>query len=523
MAEPGAQRPAASAAAAAASTGRNILANYVGQGVASLLSLALVPVYIGYLGIEAYALVGLFAVVQAWLGLLDLGMTPTLGREMARFSARAVPVQFIRDLLRSLETIYFGLAIAVALTLTLGADFLAEHWLKVEHLPLEAVAGALSMLGIVVALRFCEGIYRSGLMGLQQQVWVNVAGTLLAFLRSLGALAVLAFVSPTVKAFFIWQGLVSLLSLVMLGVRLHRSLPAAPAPARFSREAIIEVRRFAGGIFGITLLGLLLTQVDKLLLSRLLTLTDFGYYLLASTIAAALYLVSAPIGQALAPVLVRLAEAGDEAPLANAYHKSSQLVTVLLVPAVLLMALFPSGVLFAWSGDTVLAARTGPILALLALGTFFSAQFQIPYQLQLAAGWTGLILRMNIVAVSVLVPALLWAVPREGVAAAAAVSVALNLGYLLIGIPLLHRRLLRGQMWRWYREDVGMPAGAALLACVPMLLIVRGAEPTRLEWLALLLITGALSVAAAAMAAGRIRPQALAMLRGARQRLFQWP
>ncbi|QXQ06960.1 hypothetical protein KX816_02545 [Sphingosinicellaceae bacterium] len=53
---------------------RNIAANYVGQIFASALALALVPVHIGYLSIEAYALVGLFAVAQAWLTLLDLGL-----------------------------------------------------------------------------------------------------------------------------------------------------------------------------------------------------------------------------------------------------------------------------------------------------------------------------------------------------------------------------------------------------------------------------------------------------------------
>ena len=77
---------------------RNIIANYAGSAVTTLLSVALVPVYIRYLGIEAYALIGLFAVIQAWLTLLDFGMTPTLGREMARFGAGAVSAQGIRDL-----------------------------------------------------------------------------------------------------------------------------------------------------------------------------------------------------------------------------------------------------------------------------------------------------------------------------------------------------------------------------------------------------------------------------------------
>ena len=64
---------------------RNVIANYLGQGWAAVMGLAFVPIYVSYLGMEAYGLVGLFALLQGWLALLDMGMTPTLGREMARF------------------------------------------------------------------------------------------------------------------------------------------------------------------------------------------------------------------------------------------------------------------------------------------------------------------------------------------------------------------------------------------------------------------------------------------------------
>jgi hypothetical protein len=47
------------------------------------MSLAFVPLYIKYLGIEAYGLIGIFVMLQAWLTLLDMG---ALGREMARFT-----------------------------------------------------------------------------------------------------------------------------------------------------------------------------------------------------------------------------------------------------------------------------------------------------------------------------------------------------------------------------------------------------------------------------------------------------
>ena len=68
------------------------------------------PLYIKYLGVEAYGLIGVFTLLQAWLSLLDMGMTPALGREMARFMAGAHSRESIRDLLRSIEIIALAIA-----------------------------------------------------------------------------------------------------------------------------------------------------------------------------------------------------------------------------------------------------------------------------------------------------------------------------------------------------------------------------------------------------------------------------
>lgn len=74
----------------------------------------------------------------------------------------------------------------------------------------------------------------------------------------------------------------------------------------------------------------------------------------------------------------------------------------------------------------------------------------IPYQTQLAHGWTSLTVRINIVAVAIIVPAILWATPRYGAEGAAWVWVALNTSYLLVGIHFMYRRILTREKWRWY-------------------------------------------------------------------------
>lgn len=490
---------------------KNVVANYLGQGWSGVMGLAFVPLYIRYLGMEGYGLIGLFIVMQAWLALLDMGMTPTLNREMARFTAGAHSSQSIRDLLRSLEMICFSIAALIALGVWGASGYLASHWLKASQLPTGVVALAVAIMALLAALRFCEGIYRGSLFGLQRQVWYNSAYAILATMRYGGAAAILAWVSPTIEAFFIWQAAISLLTVSVFAVSVHRALPKAPAPTRFSREALAGIWKFASGMMGITVLALLLTQVDKVLLSRLLPLESFGYYTLAATVVGGLYMIIVPITQAIYPRMVELSMREDQPGLVAVYHQGAQLVTVLTAPAVILMSFFAGGLVFMWSGDAALAQRTAPILSALALGTFLHGLMHMPYQLQLANGWTSLAIKTNTVAVIVFIPAIFWVVPRYGAVGAAWIWVTLNTGYVLIAVQFMHRRLIPEEKWGWYFSDVLMPIGGA----VGVMIFAQQLQPTsyhsRLQWLVFLLISGCLGAVASSALANRIRNRLLAI------------
>lgn len=89
---------------------RNILANYVSQIYIMVIGIVMVPLYVRYMGVEAYGLVGFFALLQAWFQLLDIGLTPTMARETARFQGGATDALSLRRLLRTLEGIFIGVA-----------------------------------------------------------------------------------------------------------------------------------------------------------------------------------------------------------------------------------------------------------------------------------------------------------------------------------------------------------------------------------------------------------------------------
>lgn len=492
---------------------KNLVANYFGQVWTAIVALAFIPQYVRYLGPEAYGLVGLFAVFQTCLTFLDMGMTPTLTREMARFTAKTTSVQSIRDLLRSLEVICFSIAAAAALIVGLASHYLASDWLKPGNLPIETVAHALTIMAVVVALRFCEGIYRGSLIGLQRQVWFNIVNAVLATLRNGGVVGILIWVSPTVDAYFIWQGVVSLLTVAIFATKLHWSIPKPPSLARFRLSAVREVQKFAGGMTGIMCLALVLTQMDKVILSRILSLDAFGYYTLAATVTGALSMVVGPITQAIFPRMIELAAHDSEPELIELYHQSAQMVTVLTAPALMLLSFYAGGVVFLWSGSADLAGHVAPILEIFIIGTFVNGLMGIPYYYQMVYGWTNLLLKSNAIAVTFLAPAILVVAPRYGAVGTAWVWLCLNLIYSPGIIHFMHKRLLPGEKWRWYIADTFAPLAGSFAVGLVSLQFHPATLEGRLSWLGFLSVSGLAAFIVSALMSGKLRSRILKLLK----------
>lgn len=483
---------------------RNLIANYLGQGWVAIMGLAFIPIYIKYLGIEAYGLIGLFAILQALLGLLNMGMTPALGREMARFTGGSHSNESIRDLLRSIEILAVAIAVLIAAGISICANWIANYWLRAENLPADIVAQSFAIMGLVTAIRFVEGVYQSAIVGLQRQVLFNVTNSLLATLRSFGAIGILIWISPTIEAFFLWQGVVSIVSLAVLGITTYGCMPKGERSGRFSMDELRSIWRFAGGMMGITILALLLTQVDKIILSKLLTLSEFGYYTLAGIVAASLFTLIGPITQAFYPKFCQLHAQGNTADLATKYHLGAQMVSIVAGSAAIVLFFFAETLLRLWTQDAELALRVAPLLSLLVLGNLLNGLMWIPYQTQLAFGWTSLSMWTNLIAVIILVPTILWSVPQFGAMGAAWLWVILNAGYCLISVQFMYKRILKEEMSRWYINDILKPLSLALITAK----IIKSSwsdSQGNVDDLFLLLVASCVTLSAAMLASNEVR------------------
>ena len=426
------------------------------------MSLVFIPLYIKFMGIESYGLVGVFVSLQALFSLLDMGLSTTMNREMARLSVLPGKAGEMRDLVRTLEMIYWGMAIVIGIAVVGLSSPIAHHWVKTDKLSPSTVQQALMITGGVLAFQWPVSLYSGGLMGLQKQVLLNGIDIGVATLRGVGAVLVLWLISPTILAFFTWQIFISLFRTSIMAGLLWRNIPKSGHRPHFRKNIIINIWRFAAGMTGISITAVILTQTDKIILSKLLTLEMFGYYTLATVVASTLYRFIGPIFAALFPRFSQLVMSHDEPALKKLYHKSCQLMSVMILPAAIVVSLFSPEILLLWTGDPVTVANTHKIVSLLIVGTALNGLMNLPYALQLAHGWTKLAFYANIIASIILVPMIYLLCTHYGAVGAAAAWIILNSGYVLITIQIMHRRLLPNEKWSWYGKDVALPLMAAL-------------------------------------------------------------
>ena len=441
---------------------RNILASYASQTYVTLVGILILPLYLKYMGAEAYGLVGFFTMLQAWFNLLDMGLTPTVARETARFRGGATGALSYRRLLRALQLIFFVIAFLGGGAMFVFSGPIANGWLKVQTLPLAQVQLALQLMAVGVALRWMSGLYRGCISGAERLVWLGGFNAFVATLRFVGVLPVLIWVGHSPAVFFTYQLLVAVVELAGLAAKAYGLFPAVPPgqPLGWSPASLFApikpVLRFSLTIAFTSSVWVLVTHTDKLVLSKLLPLADYGYFTLAVLAASGVMMISGPISGALLPRMARLQAEGNEAGLISLYRKATQMVAVIAIPACLVLAFFAEQVLWVWTGDAHAAGQAAPVLRLYALGNGFLALAAFPYYLQFAKGDLKLHLIGNALFVVLLIPALIWATLQYGVIGAGYAWLSANAVYFLIWVPKVHGRFVRGLHIQWLLQDIGM-------------------------------------------------------------------
>lgn len=435
---------------------RNIIANYTSQVYVTLIGILFLPLYIKYMGSEAYGLVGFFTMLQAWFSVLDLGLTPTIARETARYQGGVLSALAFRQLYRALTVIFVVIALVGGGGLFISSEFIATKWLNLENLPVEDVIFAINIMAISVALRWMTGLYRGVVTGSEKFVWLSAFNSIIATLRFVGVFASMYFFAFTPLVFFIHQFVVALIEIIGLAFKTQWLLPSKKKlvePIGWSFVPVKSVLSFSLTIAFTASVWVFVTQTDKLMLSGILSLENYGYFTLAVLLANGIMVIGGPISSAIMPRMVRLHAENKHEEMINVYRNSTQLVAIIAGSTAITLITAAEPLLIAWTGDYHLAKIAAPILKLYAAGNLFLCISAFAYYLQYAKGNLRYHLMGNFGMAIILIPSIIFAATHFGGIGAGYIWLITNALFLFIWVAYVHHILEPKLHWSWLWHD----------------------------------------------------------------------
>ena len=433
---------------------KNLIASYLSQGYIAGIGIFVLPFYIKYMGAEAFGLIGFFSLIQVLFTLLDVGLSPLMIRQTALFRGGGVSALELRRLLRSLEGIFFSMSGLGMLISFLCAEYMASRWLNVEYLSNSEVINSVSLIGLIVGLRWIGVLYKGVISGHEELVWLGSFNSLIATGRFILVLPVLVYYDASPSTYFSYQLALALIEVIILVIFTYSILPGFKnnEQVTWSFEPLKSNLMFSGGIAFTNATWIAFSQVDKLVISKILSLADYGFFTLGVLLASSVMVLSSPIAMVLLPRLSKLHALGDDDALMTLYRQSAQVVATIAIPAAVTMAFCAKQILLSWTGDVELAESAAPVLALYALGNAVMAISAFPYYFQFAKGDIKLHIIGSTIFIFILVPAVIWAAMTHGIVGPGYAWLGVHLLSFIFWVPVVHRRFSKSLHREWMSD-----------------------------------------------------------------------
>ncbi len=438
---------------------RNMAAAMANSVVLVLINLVALPFYLRYLGMEAYGLIGFYATLQTVLQVLDLGLAPTVNREIAH-NAETGQQRRSASLLRTLNLVYVAVAVMIAALVAIASPWIGAHWLQARQIPETAVAQAVALMGLNLACRWPISLYQGALLGSHRLALSSAVSMSINLAAAATAIGVIAFGPRSIQAFFIVQAAFGLLHATVLRTVARRVVGERDAPYDFG--ALRRVWRFSAWMGGIAITSLVFTQLDKALLSKFIDLESFGHYMLAVLLVSGLQVVTVPAFNVIYPKFTTLRARGDEATLARFYSDTSRMFAGAVFSLALALALHTTAIVTLWTGRHDVALRVAPLVALLAVGSALNGIMYFPYALQIASGRPRIPFFINVALLSLAAPTIVFLAMRQGSMGGALSWALLGVVYVIVGTLVTGRKVARFAGARWLLRDIAVPFVLAL-------------------------------------------------------------
>jgi O-antigen/teichoic acid export membrane protein len=373
---------------------KNVFFNYVGTGLVGVINIGSLSIYVKLFGLENWGL------IATYIALLNVVMMAELGISQIYISEYG-KTQDKKHLFRTYQ-LAIGLIAAVAIGFTVAGLVVFSMTTKVASNVYQQW-GVMLLSMTLAGFNLINNFYYTNLIARQNMIQQNTRWVAFVFIKNSLALALVSYVSTAPIMYFIAFCLVSFIEILSN----EWSARDTTTLKKVGISDMLAVIRKCGGLSLSIAVGILVFNLDRLVLPMLINSATFGVYAAVTTVGLYFLQLQYPVTKALFPYMAKKMHL-DSAAGGRLVLRQSFLLAVLMAPPLVLATVFAKNILNFYSVPEELMVSASWLFDGILLAVLINAIYHVFYMRMVIEGRARLILIINITAFFAVLGILLW-------------------------------------------------------------------------------------------------------------------
>ena len=372
---------------------KNVTFNYLGTAAAVTGPLIALPWYLSILGTQNFGLIGFIITLQGILLLLESGLSQVSYREFAVKLGKFKPnLPAAANLLTGFEKIYWSLSLGSAVLIILLSGVIAEYWIILDEKSISLGKQAVCGAAIIFIFQFPGGLYKGFLQAAEEQVVLNIILIFCIILRHLFGVLIV-FYWPSLLTYIAWQISTIALETILRSLYSWKFLKTKRTFIIFDYTAFRPPLISAIKMSLVVLLGVLTTQLDRIILSAMVPIEQYGFYVVASAVSLGVLGLIHPFVIAVAPSMMQSQD--NDKKMHDLNLRLIKIIAMIVFTGAVLFIMGGEWFLKIWMQDVEAVSIIYPLLSILLIGSALNAFYHVGYYNWLAQHRSDRILLVN--------------------------------------------------------------------------------------------------------------------------------